>query len=188
MLRELIRNKVDFEGVTARALKAAADDPTFRSDAVALFAGRPHPAPETIAFLLEIATSKREAVSLRAQALRGLMRAGEPRVRRCARWQRFADADNPPGELLGAWSDFVRDNRHRRALAEFVTIAEGADRAAGVVGYAVLAALASDSRDPSKPARGALDRAWQKPETTVRLLRALALDRGRDSRPTSRCA
>jgi putative membrane-bound dehydrogenase-like protein len=176
-LPELIRNKIDLNEATTQALTRAGQDPALRATTVELLSGRATLSDKAVEFLGDVAASAHEAPALRARALRGLQRAGGAN-QRAARGAAIAAlaavgaSDNPPSDLLAAWQEFVRDNRNARDIREFVTLAEGRDASASTLAYSVLVAV-EENGQASGVARPAIERAWSRPESTARLLRAI---------------
>jgi len=167
----------DLNEATTQALRLAAHDPALRATTVELLSGRANLSDAAVEFLGAVAASASDAPALRARALRGLQRAGGV-TQRAARGAAIAAlaavgaSDNPPGDLQAAWQEFVRDNRHARDVQEFITLAEGRDAAPSTLAYAILVAL-EENGQASGTARPAIERAWSRPESAARLLRAV---------------
>ncbi len=182
LLGEMIRNKIDTEETTALALKFAGRDPALRLALVDLLIGRAKLSDEAIGFLEGVATADPEPPA-RARSLRGLVRhQGEPAAREAALrgLAAISRQDDPGPDLGGAWLDFAGDGRHVRDVATFAGMAEGPDPGRGVLGYGVLIQVEANARAPEgskAEARRAIDRAWERPESAPRLLRAVALAR-----------
>ncbi len=183
LLGEMLKNKVDFEDTTALAIKLSETDPTLRSSATDLLIGRPKLSLDAIKFLEKEATTDADT-SARAKAIRGLAPpqrpAGGPRVGPSRAWPRSPRMRTRRPTIVGAWSDYAKDGRHARDAGTFVKLAEGPDPGKGVVGYGVLLQIDNNQKAPEgsrAEARKAIDRGWSKPETTARLLRAVALAR-----------
>jgi putative heme-binding domain-containing protein len=189
LLGELLRHKVELEGTTTLALREAAADPAFRATAVGLLAGRPDLSSEAVAFLGRVAGSETEATSLRARALHGLVKhADKPAARdtAVAALAAVTRLDAPPPELLDAVIRFVGDGRRGREVALFTSLADGPDHDRGVLAYAVLVHLAENPRRADRRAgsvSATLDKAWARPETATRLLRAVGLTRAKGFAP-----
>ncbi len=193
LLAEMLKNKVDFEETTAQALKLAEADPALRSAATDLLIGRPKLSLDAIRFLEKLATADADA-SARAKAIRGLLRHATQQEARESALRALAAIsgdDNPPAELVGAWTDYAKDGRHARDAGTFARLAEGPDPGKGVVGYGVLLQVDANPKAPEgskADARKAIDRGWTKPETASRLLRAVALSRANGYAPQVRAA
>ena len=183
LLPELIKNKVEIDGLMERAVTLSAVDPSFRISAVDLFSNRTNLPAEAIAFLGDVAVSEKDAPALRALAIRGLQRARDQASARALMVRALSSVaaiQDPPQDLQEAWQAAVSDPRNLRNLSEFVKLAEGPDAAGGPFGYAVL--LQADAmprrrgfgNDLAKPA---LARAWEKPELATRLLHAIGMGR-----------
>ncbi len=183
LLAEMIKNKVEIEGMTPLALKIAATDPTFRAATVGVLANRNDLPVEAYALLGLVAGSESEPPALRGRAMRGLIRALDKPAARDAAVAALASVgrlDKPPGELMGAWQDFVKDGRQARHLGDYVKIAEGPDPAPAELAYAVLLNADADPKAPGKAravAHDAIARALAEPALTARLLQAIGLTR-----------
>ena len=176
-LPELIRNKIDLNEATTQALKLAAADPALRATTVELLSGRANISEAAVGFLGAVAASAGDDPALRARALRGLQRAGGANQRAAqgaaiAALAAVGASDNPPGDLHAVWQEFVRDNRHARDVKEFITLAEGRDADPSTLAYSILVALEENGQAPGA-ARPAIERAWSRPESAARLLRAV---------------
>jgi len=188
LLAELLRNKLDFEETTALALKFAGQDPAIRSAIVDLMAGRKDLPFDAIPFLEKVATSDPEPPS-RVKALRGLLRhAHQPEAREAGLRGLAAIGmqDEPSADLAGAWLDYARDGRHNRDVGTFARLAEGPDPGKGVLGYGVLIQVEQNAKAPEASrldARKAIERAWDRPESATRLLRAVGLARAKGYAP-----
>ena len=182
LLGELLKNKVDFEDTTALALKLSKTDASLKSAATDLLVGRPKLSLDAIKFLEDVTLHDADP-SAKAKALRGLLRhTGQQEARESALrlLGSIALQDDPPAEVVGTWVDYAKDGRHARDASTFVKLAEGSDAGRGVLGYGVLLQVEANQRAPEGPkaeARKAIDLGWKAPETTSRLLRAVALTR-----------
>ena len=180
LLREMLKNKIDFEETTALAMKLSATDPALKSAATDLLIGRPKLSIDAIRFLENLATTDADPAS-RAKALRGLLRHnGQQEARESALkgLALISEQDDPAVDLAGIWLDYAKDARHNRDSGTYVKLAEAADAGRGVLGYGVLMQIDANTKAPESSradARHAIARAWEKPETTTRLLRAIAL-------------
>jgi putative heme-binding domain-containing protein len=183
LLTELIRNKIDFEDTTTKALKIAGEDPSFRSTLVDQLRNRPALPAEAIAFLEGVASSDQSDPLVRSRALRVLQKHAGTTAARDALIHGLASIallDRPNNDLLGVWKDFVSDGRNARALKTFVTMADAPDAGRRVLADAVLLQIETNARasaEAKSEARQAIDRAWGRPEAAVSLLRAIGLTR-----------
>jgi putative membrane-bound dehydrogenase-like protein len=180
LLGEMLKNKIDFEETTALALKLSATDPTLMSAATDLLISRPKLSLDAIKFLEKVATTDPDP-SNQARATRGLLRhVAQPEAKESAlkALALVSEQDNPAADPLGVWLDYTRDVRNSRDPAGLAKLAEGPDPGRGVLGYAVLIQVGENKRVPeasrSEAAR-VVERAWSRPETTARVLRAVAL-------------
>jgi putative membrane-bound dehydrogenase-like protein len=193
LLGEMLRNKVDFEETTALAMKLASTDPALKSASTDLLIGRPKLSMEAIRFLENVATADADP-SMRARAIRGLLRHGSQQEARESGLRALAaisDQADPPAELVGAWLDFASDGRLARDAGAYVKLAEGPDPGRGVLGYGVLLQVETNQRAPEgarADAKKAIERAWEKPESAARLLRAIGLGRNSTFAPRVRTA
>jgi len=183
LLSELMRNKVEIEGMTKLALKIASTDPVFRAATVGVLANRPTVPAEAFGLLGLVAASNTEPAALRGRALRGLIRSldkPEARDAAVAALAAVGRLDKPPGELTGAWQDFVKDARQARDLGYYVKLAEGPDAARAELAYAVILNTDADPRMQAatkRVARDAVARALARPTLSARLLHAVGLTR-----------
>ncbi len=182
LLGEMLKNKLDFDDSTALALRLSETDASLRSAATDLLIGRPKLSLDAIKFLENLAL-KDPVPTTRARALRGLLRHNTQQEARESGLKALAaisELDDPPADLAGPWLDYVKDPRHSRDVSSFVRFAEGADAGRAVLGYGVLIQVDANTRSPEgsrSEARRALNRAWEKPETAVKLLKAVAISR-----------
>ena len=180
-LNELIRHKLDFEATTAVAMSRAGDDPTLQSSLVDFLTLRSDLAPAAIAFLTRVGGDAKLDSGVRARAIRGLIRHASQPAARDSGIQLLANAvegNNPPGDLVGVWTEFTRDPRQVRDLDYFAQLAEGTDETVAPLGYGVLIAASENNKSAppvKKTAEAAVGRAWTKPTLTPRLLRAIGL-------------
>ena len=179
LLREMSRNKIDFEETTPLALKLATEDPAQAGAAVGLVLGRPRLSAESIKFLATVAVSDRSAPALRARAIRGLERHLDEPGTLDAAVQALAPIgrlERPHNDLFGAWQDFVRDGRNARNVPYFVQLGDGPDPARRELAFAVLLQLEGQTKSPKEArtaAEQAIARAWSQPEGAASLLRAI---------------
>ena len=182
-LNTLIREKIDFEETTSQAMKLANDNPTLRASVVDFLTVRPQLSPVAIGFLTQVANNPALDIADRTQAIRGLIRHASQAAARDACVEILANAvkgDNPPGDLVGAWTDFTRDNRQARDLARYMKLAEGKNDEMGTLAYGVLIAVAGNEKTSGSAkadAEASFRRGWTNPELTPRLLRAIGLTR-----------
>jgi putative heme-binding domain-containing protein len=193
LLGEMLKNKVDFEETTALAIKFSSTDPALKAAATDLLIGRPKLSADAIKFLENLATTDADP-ALRARAIRGLLRhttqqeARESALRALAL---ISEQDNPAVDLAGAWLDYAKEPRHARDSGTYVKLAEGPDSGRGVLGYGVLIQIDANTKAPENSkadAKRAIARGWEKPETSARLLRAIALAKSNAFTPQVRTA
>ncbi len=192
LLGEMLRNKIDLEETTTQALGLAAKDPALRSAVVDLFAVRDKLSLDRIRFLEGVATDDPDAPT-RAKAIRGLLRhqnqqeARESALRGLAS---VAGADDPPSDVVAAWADYAKDGRHNRDVGTFARMAEGSsDAGRSALGFGVLIQVEANNKAPEASrveARRAIERAWARPESAARLLKAVGLARANAYAPKVR--
>ena len=174
LLIELVRNKVELEGAKDLAIDLGGLDPSARAAVVGILTVRRSLPEPAIRFLTGIATSDKEAPSLRAQALRGLVR--HHRGPASGVLAAIGHQDAPPAELVDVWRDYLRDGNHARRIGEFRKLTEDPDSSRRELGYAVLLSLEAN---PSGQARAksevgrTIESAWKTPGTAASLLRAI---------------
>ncbi len=183
LLGEMMKNKVDIEGATERALKIASSDPVFRAATIGVLANRTDLPAEAYGLMGQIAASENESLALRGKALRGLIRSMEkPKAREAAiaALAVVGRLEKPPGELMDAWRDFVKDGRQARDLGYYAKLAEGPDSGPAELAYAVILQAEANPRMQGRTkevARDAIVRALAEPVLTARLLHAIGLTR-----------
>ncbi|MCA1686303.1 MAG: c-type cytochrome, partial [Planctomycetia bacterium] len=183
LLTEMMKNKVEIEGSTARALKIASSDPVFRAATVGVLANRTDLPAEALGLLGKVAASEAELPALRGRALRGLTRSVDKPAAREAAVAALAVVgrlEKPPAELVGAWQDFVKDGRQARNLGYYAKLAEGPDPAPAELAYAVILQADANPRMQGRTkevARDAIARALAEPALTARLLHAVGRTR-----------
>ncbi|HUR47891.1 MAG TPA: c-type cytochrome, partial [Candidatus Saccharimonadales bacterium] len=171
----LQKNRVDLPELLATLIKLASQDPAFRAVAVDMFSGRNNLPAEAIPLLGEVAASENEPAALRAKAIRALREAsGKPGALDAA--VNALAQEKLPGELNTAWEEFARDNRHSRNVDYFVTLANASSAAKRMLGYGVLASMATQrlsSKEAKATAAAAVDQAWSRPDAAEPLLKAV---------------
>ncbi len=182
LLGEMLKNKVDFEETTALALKLSATVPALKAAATDLLIGRPKLSLDAIKFLENLGTTDPDPAS-RAKAIRGLLRHNTQQEARESALKALAlisEQDDASADLVGTWLDYTKDGRLTRDAGTYVKLAEGSDAGRAVLGYGVLIQIDANTKAPESSradAKRALNRAWEKPETAARLLRAVAISR-----------
>jgi putative heme-binding domain-containing protein len=193
LLGEMLKNKVDFEDTTALALKLSSTDPALKVAATDLLIGRPKLSTDAIKFLENLAMTDPDP-TLKAKAIRGLLRHTNQQEARESSLRALAlisEQDDPPVDLAGTWLDYTKDARHARDSGTYVKLAEGPDAGRGTLGYGVLIQIEGNPRAPETSradAKRAIARAWEKPETSARVLRAVALSRSNAYAPQVKAA
>ena len=178
-----MKNKVEVEGATETVLKLASSDPVFRAATVGVLANRTNLPAEAYGLMGLVAASEKESPVLRSRALRGLIRSiDKPKAREAAvaALAVVGRLEKPPGELMDAWRDFVKDGRQARDLGYYARLAVGPDAAPAELAYAVILNAEADPKAPPRTkqvARDAIARALAEPALTARLLRAVGLTR-----------
>jgi putative heme-binding domain-containing protein len=171
---DLIRNKVELDGVAAVDIDLATLEPTARGAVVEMLSARPSLPERARNFLKSVAASDREAPALRARALNGLVRHHPKTAIRLL--ATIGQNDASPPELLGLWRDYVRDGGHARKIGDFRKLADDEDRPSRELGYAVLLALDANPRAAAGAkgeAERAIDAAWKTERGAASLLMAI---------------
>ena len=171
----LQRNRVDLPELTPVVLKLAESDPTFRATAVEMFIGRATLPEEAVPLLGQVAATPTESAALRAKAVRALAKAGKPAATEAA-VKALTLPGKAPKELNAAWEDFARDARHGRNAAYFAGLAREDAAERRLLGYAVLANLATGKvteKNARAAATAAVDSGWTTPAGTLALLEAI---------------
>ena len=171
----LQRNRVELPELTPIVLKLADSDAKFRATAAEMFISRATIPDEAIPLLAKVAGSAEEQAAFRAKTIRALAKSGKAAALDAAVGA-LAVPGKLPGELNGAWEDFARDARHGRNLSYFTKLARDASAERRLLGYAVLANVASgkvSERGGRAEAVKAVDTGWTSPEGTLALLQAI---------------
>ncbi len=173
----LQKNRVNLPELTPVALKLASTDAQFRPVLVELLSGNTTLPDEAIPMFVGVAKSEDAAASLRAKAVRTLVRnAGRPVAYEAALGAVVAITDpRLSGDLNNAWEDFAREPRHAQNVATFEKLAAGTP-AERTVAFAVLSSLATQrltGKEARAAASRAIDTAWSKPDNALPLLRAI---------------
>jgi putative heme-binding domain-containing protein len=171
----LQRNRVELPELTPIVLKLADSDANFRTTAVEMFTSRATIPDEAIPLLAKVASSSEEPAAFRAKTIRALAKSGKPAALDAA-VAALAQPGKLPNEINSAWEDFARDARHGRNLAYFTKLSQSNADGTRLLGYAVLANVASgkvSERGGRAEAVKAVDTGWTSPEGTLALLQAI---------------
>jgi putative heme-binding domain-containing protein len=174
LLVDLVRNKVELEGASAVDIDLASLEPAVRGAVVDMLGARPALPERSHRFLESVAGSAKEPGPLRARALKGLLRHDQKTATRML--AAIGQNGAAPTELREVWRDYVRDGSHARHVDAFRKLAESADLAASALGYAVLLAVADNSRTSSPnraDAERAIDAGWKSAQGSASLLTAI---------------
>ncbi len=173
LLVELRRHKIALEGTTARLLKLAAEDASFRPVAADLVAQGSTIPPEAVP-LLEGAASSDTDARLRARALGGLLKlADRPEALEAA--VRVLSASKLPDELKRVREEFLRDARHAKNVPWFVRLASASEPGRRDLAWGVLlhAALRKETpREAKEAVDRAVEAAWKTDDAAL-ILRAI---------------
>jgi putative membrane-bound dehydrogenase-like protein len=171
----LLNNRVDIPELVLTILKLAETDAKFRSTAVDMFVTRPTLPDEAIGLLGKTALSSSEQGATRAKAIRALAKSGKPAALD-ATVAALTQPGKAPSEISSAWDEFARDNRHGRNINYFTTLAASKEEERRLLGYAVLANLASgriSDRNNRAGATRAVEAGWTNAEAAIALLQAV---------------
>jgi putative heme-binding domain-containing protein len=171
----LLNNRVDIPELISTILKLAETDPKFRSTAVDMFATRPALPDEAIGLLAETALSSSEEGATRAKAIRALAKSGKPAALDAA-VAALTQPEKSPSEISSAWDEFARDNRHGRNISYFTTLAASKEEERRLLGYAVLANVASgriSDRNNRAGAAREVEAGWTNADGALALLRVV---------------
>ncbi|HEY2584369.1 MAG TPA: HEAT repeat domain-containing protein [Tepidisphaeraceae bacterium] len=185
LVYEVQRNGVDSGDVAADVAKAATSDPTIRQIVVDTLDNRRILTPDQVQLLGRVAMSDQESTATRVKALRALQYGqGSPGAS-----DAIADAlgavlasPNAAAPLRGVLDDYLRQTEHASKIRQFEKLAESDSGPKGELAYAVLVNMANSrlikpaARDA---AQQAIDKAWDNPQATIRLLHAIALTKSR---------
>lgn len=185
LVYEVQRNGVDSMDVAADVAKAATGDPAIRQIVVDTLDNRRILTQEQVRLLGRVAMSDQETTATRVKALRALdYGQGSPGAAAA-----IADAlasilaaPVPDAQLHGVLDDYLRQTEHAGKIRQFGRMAETESGPKGELGYAVLVNMANSRliKAPQREAaQAAIDKAWGDPQTTVRLLHAIALTKSR---------
>ncbi len=152
LLLELQRHRLAFDEALPLVLRLASEDPSFRGSAADFLAQRPQLPPEGIALLESVASDEAGEPAVRLRAFGALNKAAalDALVRI------LGGLRKPPGELVQAREEFVRDGRHARNLAYFQKLAGAEAPAARELGLGVLASLSQHKNSPKALQESAL--------------------------------
>ena len=171
----LQRNRVELPELTPVVLKLADSDAKFRTTAVEMFTSRATIPDEAIPLLAKFASSSEEPAAFRAKTIRALAKSGQPAALEAA-VTALAQPGKQPNEISSAWEELARDARHGRNLAYFTKLSQSETSERRLLGYAVLANVASgkvSERGGRAEAVKAVEAAWTSPEGTLALLQAI---------------
>jgi putative membrane-bound dehydrogenase-like protein len=171
----LQRNRVELPELTPIVLKLAESDAKFRTTAVEMFTSRATIPDEAIPLLAKVASATDEPAAFRAKTIRALAKSGKPTALDAV-VAALAQPGKLPNEINGAWEDFARDARHGRNLAYFTKLSQGETNERRLLGYAVLANVASgkvSERGGRAEAVKAVEAGWSSSEGTLALLQAI---------------
>lgn len=185
LVYEVQRNGVDSADVAAEVAQAATSDPAIRQIVVDTLDNRRILTPDQVRLLGRVATSEQEAPATRVKALRALEYGqGSPGAS-----DAIADAlsavlaaPHPDAQLRPVLDDYLRQTEHASKIRQFEKLAESDAGPKGELGYAVLVNMANSrlvKPEPRDAAQKAIDKAWVTPQTTIRLLHAIALTKSR---------
>jgi putative heme-binding domain-containing protein len=125
--------------------------------------------------MAKVAASTNEPAALRAKAIRSLAKSGQP-VALDGAVAALTQPGKPPGEIASAWEEFARDNRNGRNTAYFAKLAGSRDENQRLLGYAVLANIASGrfgDRNGKALAVKTVEAGWSTTSGALALLRAI---------------
>ncbi len=171
----LQRNRVELPELTPIVLKLADSDAKFRTTAVEMFTSRATIPDEAIPLLAKVASANDEPAAFRAKTIRALAKSGKPAALDAA-VNALAQSGKQPNEINSAWEELARDARHGRNLAYFTKLSLDTTADRRLLGYAVLASVASgkvSERGGRAEAVKAVDAGWTSPEGTLALLQAI---------------
>jgi putative heme-binding domain-containing protein len=143
--------------------------------AIDMFATRPTLSDEAIGLLGQAAFTATEDAATRAKAIRALAKSGKPAALDAA-VAALTQPGKAPSEISSAWDEFARDNRHGRNLSYFTTLAASQEEERRLLGYAVLANLASgrvSDRNNRAGAARAVEAGWTNDAGAIVLLQAI---------------
>ena len=171
----LQNNRVDLPELTPAVLKLARKDPAFRGAAVEMFASRATIPDEAIEWVGQVAGSPDAEAGTRSKAIRALAKSGQAAALEAA--VAGLTARGPlPREISAAWEEFARDTKNSRNIGYFSKLAQAGTPEQRLLGYAVLASIASSRVSDKKgqaSAAQAVENAWADSASTVLLLQAI---------------
>lgn len=181
LVSELERNGVQSQDIAAGVATAAARDPAVRDVVISALGNRRSLDNAQIKLLGDVASSDHEAVATRVKALRALQQAaGNDRALAAAIDALCAvlSTPQPDAQLRAALDEFIHDTAHASQVKSFRRLAQSGSPARSELSYAVLLNLSSSNlvkRPQKAAAQQAIEKAWDQPQATVSLLRAIAL-------------
>lgn len=174
------RHKIDLPELMPIATKLAAEDPSFRPAFVDLLARQRNLTPDHIAFLKQAAMDEKGEVPARVAAIRALSRNVAGLDAAMDAMAAVIAHEKPAGPLVSLVDDFTRDGRHGQNAAAFVKAATTGTPAKREIAYAVLINVAANKGNRAQgkaAAEKAIEAGWEKPATSVPLLRAVGRTR-----------
>lgn len=179
LFNELKRHKVELGDQSALLVKLAGESPAFRPTAIELLTASGKASPAAIELMQTLASDHQADKATRLQALRTLYRFATDEATLAAALQVTAallhekEAD---GSMQEAWHEFARDAKHAGQAEYFVKQLGSDDPLRGELAYQLLLGIdANPKASPAsrKAAVTAIEAAWEKPASTVALLRAI---------------
>lgn len=185
LVYEVQRNGVDSPDISSAVSKIAANDSQIREMVVETLGGRRILTDDQVELLQRVAASDQESIATRVKALRALQYGqSNPKSLNAmvVALGGVATAEHPDPQLTAVLGEFLRDTSHGNHVATFAKLAGGKDAAQSELGYAVLVNLANSRlvKPPQKEAAAkAIDRGWSHPDSSIALLKAIALTKSR---------
>jgi putative heme-binding domain-containing protein len=178
---EIQRNGVNSPDISAAVAKLATNDPAVRSIVIDTLDNRRILTDEQVTLLGHVAASDQETPVTRVKAIRALQYGEKSPGATDAivdALSAVAIADHPDVRLRGTLDEFLRDADHGRNIGKFEKLAGDASQARSTLGYAVLVNVANShlgKPEQKATAEKAVDKGWDKPQSTVALLKAISL-------------
>jgi len=181
LVLEIQRNGVDSADVSSAVAKIAGTDPAVREIVVQTLDNRRILTRDQVQLLQRVAVSDQESAATRIKAIRALEYgqqspgATDAIVEALGAVLQAPKADAPLHSVL---EEYLRDTSHGSKLGDFEKLAASKTPGKSELGYAVLVNVANSrivKPEQRQAAEKAIDAAWQKPESTVALLHAIAL-------------